>query len=114
MDQRSFNPDHHANQANAAMARGYDNSLTAGALKPQEVPVTDEAERALSGADAIHSALHDLEFRLFGPTLQGVAIGSDAKVDPSVARPPIARTVRNARQRIESASERLNAIIARL
>ena len=76
-----------------------------------DLPVTDEAERALNGAEALHMWLDDLENRLFGPELRAVAC-NDAKLDPS--RPPIARPVRHARQRVESANERLNAILARL
>lgn len=107
--------DIYASETNAAQARGYGilgQGQATMASRAPEAPVTDEAERALSAAEGIHGALNDLEYRLFGPTLQGVE--GKEPMGPDKARPPIARTVRNARQRIESASERLNAIIARL
>jgi hypothetical protein len=73
----------------------------------------DEAEQALSLADQLHKAIDDLEANLLPPGLKEVARSDTAEAsDPR--RDPLAVTVRTVRQRLDSATDRLGAIINRI
>lgn len=87
-------------------------SYANAAIQRAEASLTDDAHRAISNADSLHSLLDELENRLFGPSPRGVALGSQEIA--TSAGPPLATAVRNVRQRLDSAGERLSSIIGRL
>jgi hypothetical protein len=79
-------------------------------ISPPEQPLMDEAGRAVSLSHGVHNLIDDLEDRLFGAQPRGVAVSIGAEK----TRPALAETVRETRQRLDSATDRLQSILNRL
>lgn len=76
--------------------------------------LADEALTGLLEANNLHSALDELELRLFGPQPPANTMAGIGKDEANSARPALATAVRASRQRLESATSRIGRIISRL
>jgi hypothetical protein len=79
---------------------------------PKSPGPCDEAGSALQSAHTLHKQMDELENRLFGPEPRGIE-GAVSLGDQALP-PSLSATVRQTRQRLESAGDRLSRILQRL